>query len=348
MVRHEPQPSGSPSLEGDALHAVMTHLVRGMAAERPVLWIVEDLHLAPPESRNLAVSLARALRGHRVLLVLTSLRGATEEHAAHLGRLEGFGRLAIDRLSPREVMDLLGDAFRSKALAERLGGRIAWKSDGVPLFVFEMLRSLRDAHFIEKTPDGTWVETKVVDEIQVPDAVRDLVASRLRDLTREERAILDVAAVQGFLFDASLIASVLELKKIPVLRALAEIGRRSGVVQPAGRQTRFDHRQVRDVLYEDLPEALRLEYHAALADAYASANGAAEDGVADEAALFLAEHGLRGSRPEQGLPHLDRALDLLERSSRHHKLLDLADHALALPDLLPTGRRIALGLRKGR
>ncbi|MHC4490600.1 MAG: protein kinase domain-containing protein, partial [Planctomycetota bacterium] len=179
IVRHESPPAGTPSLEGDALHAVCVHFMRALAAERPLVWVIEDLHFAAKESRQLALSLARAVEGHPVLLVLTTRPGLVEEELAHFSRLETFRRTDLGRLSAREVILLLQDAFRSEALADKLGARIALKSDGVPFFVFEMIRGLKEGQFIEELPDGSYIESKVIDEIEVPSAVKDLIEARL-------------------------------------------------------------------------------------------------------------------------------------------------------------------------
>ncbi|MHC4732785.1 MAG: serine/threonine-protein kinase, partial [Planctomycetota bacterium] len=64
IVRHESPPPGAQPLQADALHAVCVQLMRSLAAERPLLWVIEDLHFAAKESRQLALSLARAVEGH--------------------------------------------------------------------------------------------------------------------------------------------------------------------------------------------------------------------------------------------------------------------------------------------
>ncbi len=338
LVRREHLPTGAQPLEGDALHAVMVNLVRALAADKPVLWVVEDLHFAPPESRALFLSLARAVTGHRAFVVGTTRPGIPEDELSLLTRLETCRRHVLQRLSPREVMELLRDAFQSPLLADRLGGRIAFKSDGVPFFVFEMVGGLRESGHLSREADGTWVETRVIEDIEVPSAVRDLVEGRLTDLDRRDRGILDVAAVQGFEFDADLVARVLEMKRIPVLQALAEVERRSGLVRAAGRLIRFDHHQVQEVLYAGLPEALRVEYHTALAEARVERDGVASG----EACEFVADHFLRGARPELALPHLERALEHLMASYRSEALVDLAGRVLGLEGFVEGELRISL------
>jgi hypothetical protein len=93
--------------------------------------------------------------------------------------------------------------------------------------------------------------------------VRDLVEARLGDLGREERALLDVGAVQGFEFDPDLVARVLGRRRVAVLQDLAEVERRHGVVRAAGDLYRFDHHQIQEVVDAGLPPALRKEYHSA-------------------------------------------------------------------------------------
>ena len=143
FVRHGAPPEGSDAIRGDALHAVMVHLVRGMAAEKPLLWVVDDLQFAEPEGRQVLLSMARALPGHRVLLIVATRPGLPEREITHFSRLPSFRRLTLGRLGARDVVELLREAFRSEALADRLGAKIAHQSDGLPLFVLEMIRGLK-------------------------------------------------------------------------------------------------------------------------------------------------------------------------------------------------------------
>ena len=84
------------------------------------------------------------------------------------------------------------DLFKSEGLAEKLGGKIAYKSDGVPYFVIELVRGLRDSSLLKQLPNGSYIQTEQITDIEVPSAVKDLIAGRLRELTKDERAILDI------------------------------------------------------------------------------------------------------------------------------------------------------------
>ena len=200
LLRNEAPPEGSRSLQGDALHAVGPPDA-GPGGEKPLLWVVEDLHFASPTTGSSCSSLARAVEGHRVLLLLTTRPGRIPAASGALRAVRPFRRTSLGRLSAREVVRLLRDAFRNERLAEKLGLRIAEKSDGIPFFVFEMIRGLKEGQFITQLPDGSWVESKVIDEIEVPSAVKDLIGGPAGDLDAEERDVLDVGAVLGYEFE---------------------------------------------------------------------------------------------------------------------------------------------------
>ena len=248
----------------------------------------------------------------------------------------------LDRLGARNIFDLLEDAFGAEALAEKLGAKIARKSDGVPFFIFEMIRGLKDGRLIAKQPDGTYAQTQVIDDIEVPSAVKDLIEGRMRDLSPDQRAILDAGAVCGVRFDPALIANVVEEKRVRVLRNLAEIERRHGLVRGEEDHVRFDQNQVQEVLYGDLMPDLRREYHTLLAEAHAARCGA---NPAGDDAVFLVHHDLRGNRPQHALPRLEAALDHLNQGYRNDALLDLAERALRADGLLDGVDRARVLLR---
>jgi serine/threonine protein kinase/tetratricopeptide (TPR) repeat protein len=342
MVKHESPPTDSEPIQGDAVHAVYVHLMRGLAEEKPLVWVIDDLHFSDPDSRKIVLSLARAVEGHRILLLTTTRPGLPGNEQAHFSHLANHRRVDLGRLSPREVMLLLRGAFKSEALADRLAGKIAYKSDGVPFFVFEVIRGLREGQLIKELPDGTWIETRIIEEIEVPSAVKDLIEARLGDVSDEDRALLDICAVQGFEFDPILTARVREMKPVAVLERLAAIERTSGVIR-SGAGCRFDHHQIQEVVYEGLMPDLRREYHALLAEVRAER---IEGEPTGEDAIFLATHHMRGSRAKNGAPHLTPALTHLAAAYRNDAAIALATRALSKPDLLKGEDRVEVLLAK--
>ncbi|MHC4579485.1 MAG: serine/threonine-protein kinase [Planctomycetota bacterium] len=342
LVTEDRPPPGADALSWSAFMTVCVHLMQALAEEKPLLWLVDDLHFAPKESRDVILALARAVEGRRALLVATARPGLPDDELAHLGRLENFVRVPLRRLGAREVVELLRHALHSDSLASKLGGTIAYKSDGVPFFIFEMIRGLEQGRFIKQLPDGSYEQSQVIEEIEVPSAVKDLIQGRLRELGQAQREILDVGSVQGLSFDPGLVAQVLERKKVHVLQDIAQIERQTGVVHGAAGAVEFDQHQVQEVLYVALIPDLRKEYHALVAEAFAERL----DEPSEADAVFLASHHLRGSAPERGLPYLTGALDHLAQSYRNEALIELAKRALELHDRLGRREQVDVLLRK--
>ena len=134
------------------------------------------------------LALARGGEGHRVLLVPTARPGVPDDELANFSRLENYQRVLAESTRCARVVELLEDAFQSEALAEKLGIRIAKKSDGVPFFIFEMIRGLKEGQFIKQQADGTYVQTQMITDIEVPSAVKDLIEGRLKGLTERRSA----------------------------------------------------------------------------------------------------------------------------------------------------------------
>ncbi len=348
VLRGDAPPPDAQPLSADSLATCFVQATRAVAAERPAIVLVDDLHFASDESHTLFAALAMALPGHRVLLIGTVRPGAEGAWRGTLARLEHMSHIALERLFPKDLVRLLEDSFHSSQLAHELGVRIALKSDGNPYFVFEIVRGLREGQFITRRDDGTWATTRVIDDIEIPSSILDLVRARVSTLAPAERDLLDVAACCGFEFDPLLVAEVLGIGRIPVLKQLAQIERAHRLVRASGRRFVFDHHQVQEALYASLPELLREEYHGALGDALAARSGAAEadpqtlDGAL---AVDLAEHYLKGLRGTDALRYLDRAQQALRTAYSLARSVALDEAALAIDGLLRDEARVNVLVR---
>jgi tetratricopeptide (TPR) repeat protein len=337
LLRGESAPEGVEALTKDSLQTCFVNATRALAAERPTVVLIDDLHFGPEEARALFTSLAMAAPGHRVLLIGTTRPGMTEDWQGGLDRFDHVTRIAPQRLGGKDLVRLLEDAFHSKALAESIGVQIIVKSDGNPFFTFEIIRGLREGRFITREDDGTWVTTRVIEEIEIPSSVLDLVNARVAELTEEERDLLDVACCWGFEFDPTLVGGVVGIARIPALKRFGQIERQHRLVRSVGRNYVFDHHQVQEALYGGLNEQLREEYHAALAEALETRTGSAdqEPETLDGAlCVDLSEHFLTGARGESALRYLEAAEKHLTEGYLHEQAVVLAERALAVPDLM--------------
>jgi tetratricopeptide (TPR) repeat protein len=337
VLRGESAPTGAEPLTKDSLQTCFGNVTRSLAEERATVILIDDLHFAPDEGRGLFTSLATIVPDHRVLLVGTTRPGVSDDWISGLTRLQHTSHLTLGRLGPKDLAELLKDCLKSEQLAHSLGVQIGLKSDGNPFFAFEIIRGLREGQFITQGDDGTWASTRVIDEIQIPSSVLDLVNARVADLSEEERDLLDVACCWGFEFDPSLVAEVVGLARIPALKRFAQIERKHRLLRAAGRKMVFDHHQVQEALYGGLLEQLREEYHGALADVLAARNKADDTDPAHldgAVCVDLCEHYLKGARGEDALRYLDASITHLRTGHLNEAVLQLARRALDVPGLI--------------
>ncbi|MCG3135787.1 MAG: Serine/threonine-protein kinase PknD [Planctomycetes bacterium] len=348
LLTGAPPPPGSEPLARDSIQSCFVAAARSLAADRPTVLLIDDLHFAPDEARALFAALALAAPGHRILLVGTARPGVDERWLASIRSLQNAHRMPLARLGPKDLAELLADSFKSEHLAAQLGHRIAVKSDGNPFFAFEIIRGLRENHLIALRADGTWASTQAIAEISIPSTVMDLVNARVAGLDEAERNLLDVASCLGFEFDASLAGAALGIGRIPALQTFARVEKRDRLVRASGRNFIFDHHQVQEALYGALPEMLREEYHAALGEAIEARTGAASKDVSQldgALAADLCGHFLSGAQGDRARRYLDAAFTHFERTFANEAAVKLAERALAVPDLLAGAERARLLVR---
>ncbi len=348
LLRGESASDGAHALTPGSLQTCFVRATQSLAAERVAVVLIDDLHFAPEEGRALFSSLAMAVPGHRVLLIGATRPGVSEEWRAGLTRVDQTTQMPVHRLGPKDLVALLGDSLGSSHLAEELAGKIAVKSDGNPFFAFEIIRGLREGQFITRRDDGTWASTRVIDEIEIPSSVLDLVNARVADLSEEQRDLLDVASCCGYEFDPALVADVVGAALLPTLKRFATIEKRHRLVRASGRRLVFDHHQVQEALYGSLYEQMREAYHAGIAAALEARTNAADrdpESLGGALCVELCEHYLKGARGAAALRYLPAAQDHLTNGYLQAEMVALTDRALAIPDLLTGADRAQSLLR---
>jgi tetratricopeptide (TPR) repeat protein/energy-coupling factor transporter ATP-binding protein EcfA2 len=349
FLRGDAPPRGSEPLTRESLHTVFARATQSIAAARPAVILIDDLHFAPEEGRGLFAALALAAARHKILLIGTARPGLDEKWVANLVRLGNASRRTLHRLAAADIVRLLSEAFGSAPLAEDLAGRIAEKSDGNPYFVFEILRGLREGLFLKQRADGSWVTSKVIEEIRIPPTIAELIQARISDLSDDDRNLLEVAACAGFEFDAALVGAVAGLAPIPLLQRLGTIEKRTRLVRSAGRRFVFDHHHVQEALVAGVSEPLREQYHAALADALESRSSAAAadpKSIAGALAVELADHLLRGGQGARAARFVDAAVTHLENGYLNAEAVKLLDRALGAEGACDDPTRFKCLLRK--
>ncbi|MBB2946598.1 DNA-binding SARP family transcriptional activator [Actinoplanes lutulentus] len=234
-----------------------------MAAQRPVLLLIDDLQWLDTESLQLFGHLVSRLPAG--VVVAGSLRNQAPLPGSELARtlaaaarVPGHRRLSLGSLGPAEVAELVrhetgvdADPSVSEAIHAR--------TDGNPFFVRELARLL----------GGGDLSRDAVERAGVPSTVRDVVLDRIRGLDSGARDLLETAAIAGRDVTLGLLARAARLDPQTCLERLEPLGSLGMVVRAPGDPFvfRFAHDLVREAVAAATPLGRTALLHLAVADA---------------------------------------------------------------------------------
>jgi DNA-binding CsgD family transcriptional regulator len=255
------RPASVPDASPDAgeQHDAVLEFLGVLAAERALVFALEDLHWADRSTLELLSFLARNLGGERVVVIGTvrTDEALADDHTdrtlTELGRLGNTTRLDLRGLDVVELAELVAGA--GVDLDGREVGALHVRTAGNPFFALELVTA-------GSAGSGP-----------VPPSVTDVVAIRLRTLTDDEQSIVRAAAVAG---DADVeILAVAIGRPVPEIEAAYRAGAAAGLMaaSPETGAMTFRHAIVRESTYAGLLASERRRLHEAIADALAAAPG---------------------------------------------------------------------------
>jgi class 3 adenylate cyclase len=293
----------------DAVAAWLTALSR----EQPLLLVLDDLqwaakptllllrHVAHREqSRIMLLGTYRdteLAHDHPLIEVLADLRRQAEGARLSLSGLDRAGVTAF-------MEQVAGHTLDEEDVA--LARAIHDETEGNPFFVREVLRHLTETGAIERR-DGRWTTRLRVEDVGIPEGVREVIGRRLARLSGDANKALRVAAVVGTGFELPVVQAAGRLSDDVLLAVLDEATDARLVIEAPGARYRFAHALVRDTLYEGLSSARRVALHASVAEAIEMVHV----GDLDDHLPALARHWARASAPAAGTA---RAIDYAARA----------------------------------
>ena len=225
-------------------------LLTRLAADTPLLLVLEDLHWADQSSRELLAFLATRLRDERVLIVGTlreeELEAATQAWLTELERRPVVTRLRLGRLADSEIAELVGGLLAAEASAAELTAIVA-AAAGNPLYAGELARS---------------------GSARPPASIRDAVLAQAARLAPPAYLVVNQVCVADAGMSHDLLAATVDLPEDELLAA-AQLAIDTRVLVPADDGYTFGHELIRQVFYDRLAPGERRRLHRRLAVALA-------------------------------------------------------------------------------
>jgi len=337
----------------------MVEAMEAIAAARPLILWLEDLHWADASTVDWIAAIAQRRAPARLLVIGTyrpsdlslsnhPLRAVKQELIAKKHGEE----LWLPFLTVDNVTQYLRQRYTRQQFPAGLGAAIHQRTDGNPLFVVNMVEYLAAQEVIVEV-DGHWRLQTPVEEIGrgVPDGVRQLIEKHLERLSEEHQRMLEVASIAGVTFSATAVAAGTQTAVAQIEEWCEGLVKRGQFLQaqearvlPDGTlcgSYRFQHALHQAVVYERIPSLRRVRLHRRIGEIEEQQYGDHVSAIASELAMHFerggdllravryhqqaGHHALRQHGYQESITHFRRGLDLLATSPdtperRQHEL----------------------------
>jgi class 3 adenylate cyclase/tetratricopeptide (TPR) repeat protein len=253
----------SPQQQKERIITALVAQVMGLAAQKPVMMVLEDAHWADPSTLETFGTLLERIDSARVLLLVTY---RPEFSTPWLGQSR-VTVLTLARLSKKETASL-AEQVSGKPLPAEVLDQILAKTDGVPLFVEELTKSVLESGLLQDAGDRYTV-SGALPPLAIPSTLYDSLMARL-DRLAHVKELIQLGAVIGREFTHNLIATLAPVPASQLDAALeqlvvAELVFRRGKVPDA--IYAFKHALLQDAAYESILKSRRPQLHANVATA---------------------------------------------------------------------------------
>jgi predicted ATPase len=321
--RYPPLPF-SPERQRQKTFEVLLTMLLELAAHRPVLFILEDLHWTDPSTLELLALLMDQIPTVPFCALLTC-RPTFQPTWSPRSYLT---QVTLNRLSRPQSERMAEQVAGGKRLPVEVLRQVVEKTDGVPLFVEEMTKALLESGYLKET-DAHYEVTGTLPALAIPATLQDSLMARLDRLVTA-KAVAQYAAVLGRHFSYAVLHAVAQLDEPTLQRELgrlvdAELLYQRGL--PPQATYLFKHALIRDIAYESLLRSTRQGYHQRVAQVLEAqfpetvatqpellAQHCTEAGLNEQAVHYwyqAGQHAIHRSAYEEAVAHLTQGLTVL-------------------------------------
>jgi predicted ATPase/DNA-binding response OmpR family regulator/class 3 adenylate cyclase len=330
----------TPQQRRDLTIAALIRHILGLARDQPLVIELADAHWADSSTLELFRRIIDSIKAAQVFVLISSRpeffpQWLNEPHVT---------MLRLDRLGREQIEAMIFDVSGQRALAPEIYAQIISKTDGVPLFVEELTKSVLESGLLEDADDQL-TNADPLPQLAIPTTLLGSLTARL-DRLGPVKEIAQVGAAIGREFSYRLLAAVAPLSGPPLHAALRQLAAPELIFvrgEPPDSTYVFKHALVQDAAYSTLLRSKRQELHRRIADAL-------EQGFPETVETqpeLLAHHLIRAGLTERAIDYLRKAGQrTIERSANAEAIRHLTQ-ALELLQSRPEGparRRAALGL----
>jgi class 3 adenylate cyclase/tetratricopeptide (TPR) repeat protein len=316
----------SPQKRKEKTLAALLAQLDGLAARQPVFMIFEDIHWIDPTSLELLGAIVEHVPQVRVLLLITTRSEFTPPWPSY----PHTTTIPLTRLGRREGAALVERVTSGKKLPKEVMDEILARTDGVPLFIEELTKTVLESGLLQER-DGQYVLERPLPPLAIPTTLHASLMARL-DRLAPVREVAQIGAVAGREFHYELLHAVAGMPRERLEDALGQLVR-SELIFRRGESPHavyiFKHTLVRDAAYASLLKSRRAHLHAAIANALEQqfaeiaqtqpetlAHHLTEAGLIEKAIRYWLQAGKSAAQRSanlEAIAHLQRGIELTDR-----------------------------------
>ena len=316
----------SPQRQRQKVLETLVALLQELAEHHPVLFILEDLHWTDPTTLEL-LNLVLDQTPTASLLTVLTCRPTFQPSWTHRSYLT---EVTVNRLSRNQIERMTAEFAGGKTLPVQVLTQIIAKTDGVPLFVEEITKSLLESGQL-RAVDGHYELVGSLSTFAIPATLQDSLMARL-DRLMTGKVIAQLGATIGRQFSYALLQAVAQLNERTLQEELhhlveAELLYQRGL--PPQAYYFFKHALIQDAAYESLLKSTRQQYHQRIAQTLEAqfletmetqpellAHHYTEAGLNEQAIAYWQQAGegaIKRSANPEAVAHLTKGLALLKQ-----------------------------------
>ncbi len=254
--------TGSPEQQKQqTLHALLTILLC-IAAQQPVLFVMEDLHWVDPTTLEFLTLLVDQGPTARILVLLTF---RPDFSPPWTGRSH-LTQVTLPRLSHRQAAEMTNRVTHGKALPPEVAEQVVAKTDGVPLFVEELTKMVLESGLLQERADR-YELTGPLPPLAIPTTLHDSLMARL-DRLATVKGLAQLGATLGREFSYALLQAVSPWDEQTLQQGLHQLVEAEFLYQqglPPQATYLFKHALIQDAAYQSLLRSTRQQYHQRIA-----------------------------------------------------------------------------------
>ena len=301
--------SMSPEAKKERIIEAIKRIVVKESEMKPLILAIEDLHWMDRNSEDVVRTLLESTPGTKIFLILTY----RPQFVHSWGVRSYHDQLILHRLSNKETFEMVTHILGGEETEKSLEALIFDKTEGIPFFIEQFIKSLKDLNIIERK-GNVYCLSKDVQKLVIPSTIQDVIMARIDSLPERAKEVLQTGSVIEREFSYPLISCVTGFPEKELLSHLSSL-KDSELLYERGiyPQTNyiFKHALTREVAYDSILAKRKKKLHEEIGSAIEELY---KDNLTEHYEI-LSEHYLLGENYLKSIEYLKLSSNKAEKTA---------------------------------